>query len=78
MITCIYKIFNPINNRIYIGSAINFSNRKAKHLRQLRVGRLNTKTFKMKKTKDLKVKASEKQNTKPDGYTLLGEVIGRF
>lgn len=36
MKSCIYKISNSINSRIYIGSAINFQNRKAKHLRQLK------------------------------------------
>lgn len=39
MITCIYKISTTISNRIYIGSAINFQNRKAKHIRQLRVNK---------------------------------------
>lgn len=37
MKSCIYKISNTINNWIYIGSAIDFNNRKAKHLRQLKV-----------------------------------------
>lgn len=35
MKSCIYKISNKINSRIYIGSAIDFVNRKSKHLRQL-------------------------------------------
>ena len=35
---CIYKIENRLNNRIYIGSAINFNNRKSKHLFKLRKG----------------------------------------
>ena len=39
MKSCIYKISNTINSRIYIGSAINFMNRKAKHIRQLRANK---------------------------------------
>jgi group I intron endonuclease len=35
MITCIYKISNSIDSRIYIGSAVNFQNRKLRHIRAL-------------------------------------------
>lgn len=36
MKTGIYKIFNIINEKFYIGSACHFYNRKSKHLTQLR------------------------------------------
>lgn len=35
MITCIYKITNSINKRIYIGSAVNFRLRKNRHITSL-------------------------------------------
>jgi group I intron endonuclease len=35
-IACIYKIVNKINNKIYIGSTNNFSQRKRQHLHDLR------------------------------------------
>ena len=37
---------------------------------------MNTKTIKMKNTTEIKTKSTKKQETKPDGYTLLGEVKG--
>ncbi|MFZ9650084.1 MAG: GIY-YIG nuclease family protein, partial [Fluviibacter sp.] len=33
---CIYKIINVRNNKFYIGSAVDFKRRKAKHLWRLR------------------------------------------
>jgi group I intron endonuclease len=36
MISCVYKISNTVNSRIYIGSAKNFNSRKNKHLFQLK------------------------------------------
>jgi len=38
MTRCIYKIINVINNKFYVGSAINFEKRKARHLWRLRRG----------------------------------------
>lgn len=35
---CIYQIQNKINGHIYVGSAVNFNNRKQTHLRHLRRG----------------------------------------
>lgn len=35
---CIYKIINVKNNKFYVGSAVNFERRKAKHLWRLRRG----------------------------------------
>lgn len=35
---CIYKIINVVNNKFYIGSAVNFEKRKARHLWRLRRG----------------------------------------
>jgi group I intron endonuclease len=36
--TGIYQIRNKLNGKVYIGSAVNFTNRKSKHLRELRLG----------------------------------------
>jgi group I intron endonuclease len=38
MAKCIYKIINVINNKFYVGSAVNFEKRKARHLWRLRRG----------------------------------------
>jgi group I intron endonuclease len=38
MTKCIYKIINVINNKFYVGSAVNFEKRKARHLWRLRRG----------------------------------------
>jgi len=38
MRNCVYKISNTINERVYIGSAINFDKRKAEHIKSLRKG----------------------------------------
>lgn len=38
MARCIYKIINAINNKFYVGSAVNFEKRKARHLWRLRRG----------------------------------------
>lgn len=35
---CIYKIINVINNKFYVGSAVSFEKRKARHLWRLRRG----------------------------------------
>ena len=35
---CIYKIINVINNKFYVGSAVNYEKRKARHLWRLRRG----------------------------------------
>jgi len=35
-VTCIYKIVNTINGKIYVGSAVNFRKRKNLHLKNLR------------------------------------------
>ena len=35
---CIYKIINVVNNKFYVGSAVNFEKRKARHLWRLRRG----------------------------------------
>lgn len=40
-ISCIYSIVNLVNNKIYIGSAVNFRGRKAKHLHLLRLNKHN-------------------------------------
>jgi group I intron endonuclease len=37
-ISCIYKIVNNINGKIYIGSAVDFKRRKRDHLYQLKKG----------------------------------------
>ncbi|MBF1054549.1 MAG: GIY-YIG nuclease family protein, partial [Parvimonas sp.] len=39
MISCIYEIRNKINNKVYIGSTIDFKQRKATHLKELRRGK---------------------------------------
>lgn len=40
----IYKIINVVNNKFYVGSAVNFSRRKTRHFSELRTGRhKNTK-----------------------------------
>jgi group I intron endonuclease len=38
MTRCIYKIINAVNNNFYVGSAVNFEKRKARHLWRLRRG----------------------------------------
>jgi group I intron endonuclease len=38
MTRCIYKIINVINNKFYVGSAVDFEKRKARHLWRLRRG----------------------------------------
>jgi group I intron endonuclease len=38
MTQCIYKIINAVNNKFYVGSAVNFQKRKARHLWRLRRG----------------------------------------
>lgn len=35
---CIYKIINVVNNKFYVGSAVNFEKRKARHIWRLRRG----------------------------------------
>jgi group I intron endonuclease len=35
----IYKIINLVNNKFYVGSAVNFSRRKARHFSELRTGK---------------------------------------
>lgn len=35
-LTCIYKITNTVNDKVYIGSAINYLQRKSDHLKRLR------------------------------------------
>lgn len=37
-VTCIYKIVNTTNGKIYVGSAVNFRKRKNLHLKNLRDG----------------------------------------
>lgn len=37
----IYKIINVINNKFYVGSAVNFSRRKTRHFSELRTGKHN-------------------------------------
>lgn len=37
----IYKIINVVNNKFYVGSAVNFSRRKSRHFSELRNGRHN-------------------------------------
>jgi group I intron endonuclease len=39
----IYKIINVINNKFYIGSAVNFSRRKARHFSELRHNKHNNR-----------------------------------
>lgn len=39
----IYKIINVVNNKFYIGSAVNFSRRKTRHFSELRTGKHNNK-----------------------------------
>ena len=39
----IYKIINVVNNKFYVGSAVNFSRRKTRHFSELRNGRHNNK-----------------------------------
>jgi group I intron endonuclease len=38
MARCIYKIINVVNNKFYVGSAVDFEKRKARHLWRLRRG----------------------------------------
>lgn len=38
MTRCIYKIINAVNNKFYVGSAVNFEKRKARHIWRLRRG----------------------------------------
>lgn len=38
MTRCIYKIINAVNNKFYVGSAVNFDKRKARHIWRLRRG----------------------------------------
>jgi group I intron endonuclease len=38
MVRCIYKIINVVNNKFYVGSAIDFAKRKRMHLWRLRRG----------------------------------------
>jgi group I intron endonuclease len=38
MTRCIYKIINVVNNKFYVGSAVNYEKRKARHLWRLRRG----------------------------------------
>ena len=38
MSRCIYKIINAVNNKFYVGSAVNFEKRKARHLWRLKRG----------------------------------------
>lgn len=38
MTRCIYKIINAVNNKFYVGSAVNFEKRKARHLWRLKRG----------------------------------------
>ena len=38
MVRGIYKIINAVNNKFYVGSAVNFEKRKARHLWRLRRG----------------------------------------
>ena len=42
-VTCIYKIVNIINNKMYVGSAINFRKRKNLHLKNLRDNKHHSK-----------------------------------
>jgi group I intron endonuclease len=35
---CVYKIINVVNNKFYVGSAVNYEKRKARHLWRLRRG----------------------------------------
>lgn len=37
-IHCVYQIFNTKNSRSYIGSTVNFSQRKRRHLNDLKKG----------------------------------------
>jgi group I intron endonuclease len=39
----IYKIINVVNNKFYVGSAVNFSRRKARHFSELRHGKHNNR-----------------------------------
>lgn len=39
----IYKIINVVNNKFYIGSAVNFSRRKTRHFSELRTGKHNNR-----------------------------------
>ena len=39
----IYKIINVVNNKFYIGSAVNFSRRKSRHFSELRTGKHNNR-----------------------------------
>lgn len=38
MTRCIYKIINVVNNKFYVGSAVDFEKRKARHIWRLRRG----------------------------------------
>ena len=42
-VTCIYKIVNITNNKIYVGSAVNFRKRKNLHLKNLRDNKHHSK-----------------------------------
>ena len=39
----IYKIINVVNNKFYVGSAVNFSRRKSRHFSELRTGKHNNR-----------------------------------
>ena len=39
----IYKIINVVNNKFYVGSAVNFSRRKIRHFSELRTGKHNNR-----------------------------------
>jgi group I intron endonuclease len=39
----IYKIINVVNNKFYVGSAVNFSRRKTRHFSELRTNKHNNK-----------------------------------
>lgn len=39
----IYKIINVVNNKFYVGSAVNFSRRKTRHFSELRTGKHNNR-----------------------------------
>jgi group I intron endonuclease len=39
----VYKIINVVNNKFYVGSAVNFSRRKSRHFSELRAGKHNNR-----------------------------------
>lgn len=39
----IYKLINVVNNKFYVGSAVNFSRRKTRHFSELRTGKHNNR-----------------------------------